>query len=62
MFSSMEMEEYLESKLSGIFRVKLVAKNMVLNSPPGNQRRADSVVWYLFLKKYTNAQNQTVTP
>ena len=32
MFSSIEMEEYLESELSGIFRVKLVAKNIVLGS------------------------------
>ena len=27
MFSSMKLEEYMESEISGIFRVKLVAKN-----------------------------------
>ena len=62
MISNMKMEEYMGSKLSGIFRVKLVAKNVVLSYPPGNQRQADSAVWYLFLKKYTIARNQTVTP
>ena len=30
------MEEYMESELSGIFRVKLVTKNIVRGSP-GNQ-------------------------
>ena len=33
MFSSIKMEEYMESKLSGIFRVKLVTKNIVRGSP-----------------------------
>ena len=28
MFSSMEIEEYMEAELSGIFRVKRVAKNI----------------------------------
>ena len=28
MFSSMKIEEYMESELSGIFRVKLIAKNV----------------------------------
>ena len=37
------MEEYMESELSGIFRVKLLAKNIVLRSP-GTQRRAVSAV------------------
>ena len=32
MFSSIKMEEYMESELSGIFWVKLVAKNIVLGS------------------------------
>ena len=58
----MKMEEYMEYKLSGLFWVKLVAKNVILSSSQGNQRRADSAVWYLFLKKYTNARNQAVTP
>ena len=30
MFSSIKMEEYMESEPSGIFLVKLVAKNIVL--------------------------------
>ena len=33
MFSSITMEEYMESELSGIFRVKLVTKNTVRGSP-----------------------------
>ena len=32
MFSSIKMEEYMESELSGIFRVKLVTKNVVRGS------------------------------
>ena len=32
MFSSIVMEEYMESELSGIFLVKLVAKNILLGS------------------------------
>ena len=43
MFSSMKMQEYMESELSGISRVKLIAKNIVFGSP-GTQRRADSAV------------------
>ena len=33
MFSSTKMEEYMEFESSGIFRVKLVAKNIALGSP-----------------------------
>ena len=33
MFSSIKMEEYIESELSGIFRVKLVTKNIERGSP-----------------------------
>ena len=33
MFSSIKIEEYMESELSGIFRVKLVTKNIVRGSP-----------------------------
>ena len=33
MFSSTKIEEYMESKLSGIFQVRLVIKNRVLESP-----------------------------
>ena len=32
MFSSIKMEEYIESELSGIFRVKPVTKNIVRGS------------------------------
>ena len=32
MFSCIKMEEYIEPKLSGIFWVKIVAKNIVLGS------------------------------
>ena len=32
MFSSIKMEEYMESEHSGIFRVKLVTKNIVRGS------------------------------
>ena len=51
----------MESELSHIFRVKLVAKNIVLGSV-GTQRRAGSAVWCLFQKKYTTALSQTFTP
>ena len=33
MFSSIKMEKHVESELSGIFGVKLVAKNILLRSP-----------------------------
>ena len=33
MFSTMEMEEYIEYELSGIFQIKLVVKNMMIGSP-----------------------------
>ena len=33
MSPSIKMKEYIEPELSGIFRVKMVAKNMVLGSP-----------------------------
>ena len=32
MFSSIKMEEYMEPKLSGIFGVRMVAKNKVFGS------------------------------
>ena len=32
MFSSIKMEEYMESELPGIFRVNVVTKNIVLGS------------------------------
>ena len=43
------MEEYMESELSGIFRVKLVTKNIVRGSP-GTQ------FMYMRVKKETLAQ------
>ena len=33
MFSSIKIEEYMESELSGICRVKVVTKNIVRGSP-----------------------------
>ena len=39
MFSSMRKGEYMESEISGIFPVKVVAKNKVLGSL-GTQRQA----------------------
>ena len=59
MFSSIRKEEYMEFKLSSIFQVIVVAKNIVLGSL-GNQHQALFAVWYLFLKKHTNFLNQTV--
>ena len=50
----------MEFELSGIFRVKVVAKNIVLGSL-GTQRQAVLAVCCLFLKKYTNFMKQTVT-
>ena len=43
MFSSMKKEEYMESELSDIFRVNVVAKNIVLEYL-GTQREAVSAV------------------
>ena len=51
----------MKSELSGIFRVKMVAKNIVLGSLE-IQRQAVFGVGCLFLKKNTNFPNQTVTP
>ena len=39
MFSNMKYEEYMESELPGIIRVKVVAKNILLGSL-GIQRQA----------------------
>ena len=50
MFSSMKVEEYMESELSGIFRVKLFAR----------YNQAVSTIWCLFLEKHTNILNRTV--
>ena len=60
MFSSMQKEEYKEFSLSSIFQVKVVAKNINLESL-GTKSQAVSAVWWLFLKKHTNFLNQTVT-
>ena len=49
----------MESELLDIFRVKVVAKNILLGSL-GTQRQAVFGVC-LFLKKQTNFLNQTVT-
>ena len=44
MFSSIKMEEYMESELSGIFQLKLVTKNIVRGSP-GTQFMHMRVKW-----------------
>ena len=59
MFSNMKYEEYLESDLPGIIRLKVVAKNILLGSL-GTQHRAVFAMWCHFLKKHTNFLNQTV--
>ena len=50
----------MQTEFSGVFRVKLIAKNIVLEFP-GIQGQVVSAVWCLFLKKHTNALKQTVT-
>ena len=50
----------MEFEPPGIFRVKVVAKNMVLGSL-GTQRQAVLAVRCLSLKKHTNFLNQTIT-
>ena len=50
----------MEFELCSIFRVKVVAKNILLGSL-GTQRPALFAVLCLFLKKHTNFLNQTVT-
>ena len=53
MFSKMKMEEYMESRLSGIFRVKVVAKNILLGFLE-TQHQVLFAMWCLFLKKHAN--------
>ena len=50
----------MESELSSMFRIKLVAKYIFLGSQ-GTQRGYVFAVRYLFLKKHTNNLNPTVT-
>ena len=52
-FSSMIKEKYVESELSGIFRVKVLTKNVVFGSL-GTQCKTAFAVWCLSLKKQTN--------
>ena len=59
MFSNMKKEKIMESELSDIFWVKVIAKNIPLGSL-GTQRQAVFAIWCLFLKKHANFQNQTV--
>ena len=54
-------EEYMESELPGSIWVKVVAKNILLESL-GTQHQAVFVMWCLFLKKHVKFLNQTVTP
>ena len=49
MFSSIKMEEYMESELSGILPVKLVTKNIVRGSP-GTQFMHIRVKLIFFIK------------
>ena len=49
----------MEFELSGIFLVKVVAKNIVLGSL-GTQLQVVLAAWCLFLKKHTNFLNQTL--
>ena len=53
MFSNMKKKEYMESELSDIFRVKVVAKNILLGSLV-TQRQSVFAMRCLFLKKHTN--------
>ena len=60
MFSSIKMEEYMESELSGIFRVKLVTKNIVRRSP-GTQfmhMRVNGKINNGYSKAYDCSQSQ----
>ena len=57
MLSNLKQEEYLESELLGIIRVKIVAKNILLGSL-GTQHQAVLAIWCLLLKKHTNFLNQ----
>ena len=54
MFSSIKMEEYMESELPGIFRVKLVTKNIEGGSP-GTQFMHTRV--NIFERDYSNFHN-----
>ena len=49
----MKMKEYMESELSGIFRVKQVAKNTVFGSPGTHfmHMRVNSLVGHTKLRK-----------
>ena len=55
-----KIEQYMESELSSIFWVEMVAKNIVLGTL-GAQRWFASAVWCLLLRKYKNVVNETVT-
>ena len=57
---NMKLKEYMKSELLGFFRVKVVAKNILLGSL-GAQRQAVFAMCYLFLKKQTNVLNEFVT-
>ena len=61
MFPSIKMEENMEPELSGIFRVKMVTKSIVLGSP----REPILCIWGLmcncsknFLKEHLRDQNK----
>ena len=52
MFSNMKKKEYMESDISSIFRVKMVATNILFGSLV-TQRQAVFAIWCLSLKKHT---------
>ena len=56
----MKKEEYMESELSGIFQVKVVAKSIVFRSL-GTQCKAAFAVWCLFLKKHKFSEQKCYT-
>ena len=61
MFANMKIEEYMESEPSSIFRVNVVAKNILLGFL-GTQRKAAFVMWCIFLRKLFKKTflNQTI--
>ena len=58
MFSNMKLKECMESEFLGVFRVKVVTKNILLGSL-GTQLQAVFAMWCLFLKKQRKFLNQT---
>ena len=55
MFTSIKMEEYMEPELSGFFCVKMVAKNIVLESPETHfmHMRVKNLWKHLYILQYS---------